>query len=247
MTDYKELLVSIDKKLNISCLHQQVQEVVNILNCLDKKDILPKAPAHIGFLPDEYDELFWKVSSEERVLLKQADNLLNNFRSYLSRSYGLWSLANLKTARIIKDQYQVNTSLEVMGGNSYWSAAFDRIGVQAVSTDSMSWAKTSNTGNHRFYKTEQLDAQNAIKKYREVDLVICCWAPNFGDSDLEVLTAFRKYNTHGILLFIGEKDGATNTAKFWEHARIISSSKIRQVNQTFPNFDFIDEKIYEIK
>lgn len=247
MTDFKKQLVTIDQKLNISFLHNQVQEVIDILEYLDKKEVLVQAPRPIGLMPDEYDELFWSLPESNRVFLKQADNLLSNFRSYLSRAYGLWSLANLQTAQAIKEQYQVKTSLEVMAGNSYWSAALDKVGVKAISTDSMSWAKTSKTGTQNFYQTEKLDARDAIKKYCNVDLVICCWAPNFGSGDLEVLQAFRKYNSQGNLLFIGEKDGATNTQVFWENARIVNNQKEKMINRTFPNFDFIDEKIYEIR
>lgn len=247
MTDFRKQLINIDKKLNISLLHNQVQEVVNILEILDKKEVLARAPRPIGLMPDEYDEIFWKLDKNGQILLRRADNLLNNFRSYLSRAYGLWSLANLETAQLIKDQYQVKTSLEVMAGNSYWSAAFNKIGVKAISTDSMSWAKASKTGTQGFYQTNKLSAGDAIKKYPNVDLVLCCWAPNFGKGDLEVLQAFRKYNHQGHLLFIGEKDGATNTQEFWENAKIINSSAEKVINQTFPNFDFIDEKIYEIR
>lgn len=247
MTDFRKQLITIDKQLNIPLLHNQVQEVINILEQLDKKEVLSQAPHPIGFMPDEYDELYWNLNKNEKISLKQADNLLNNFRSYLSRAYGLWSLANLQTAQAIKKQYRVKTSLEVMAGNSYWSAALDKVGVKVISTDSMSWAKTSKTGTQSFYPTEEINAGDAIKKYCNVDLVLCCWAPNFGDGDLEVLRAFRKYNSQGHLLFIGEKDGATNTQEFWENARIINSQEEKRVNQAFPNFDFIDEKIYEIR
>ncbi|MBP2057070.1 hypothetical protein J2Z60_000232 [Lactobacillus colini] len=247
MANFVKQLIKIDQQLNIQALHRQVEEIVKILNYLNQKQVLPAAPDPIGFMPDEYEELSLLLDRHDTLLLKQADNLLNNFRSYLSRNYGLWSLANLTTAKMIRRQYHIKNSLEVMAGNSYWSAAFDRIGVQAISTDSMSWAKTSETGRYSFYRTEQLSAPAAIKKYHDVDLVICCWAPNFGKGDLDVLKAFRKYNNQGHLLFIGEKDGATNTDEFWKNAKIIHNSKIKLVNQTFPNFDFIDEKIYEIR
>ncbi len=55
---------------------------------------------------------------------QEANNLLNNFRSFLSREYGVWSLPNLETARLIKQEYHVKSSLEIMAGNAYWSKAF---------------------------------------------------------------------------------------------------------------------------
>lgn len=248
MTNYQKELITIDQTLAIPEIHEQVREILTILTCLDKRRVLTEQPKPVGLLPDKYDELYWQLKGSKRYLLKKIDNLFNNFRSYLSRKYGLWSLANLKTAQTFKDQYQIKTSLEVMAGNGYWSKALSEVGVKAISTDSMSWAKSSQTGMQSFYQTEKLGALEAIKKYQDVDLVLCCWAPNFGQADLEVLQAFRKYTKAGShLLFIGEKDGATNTDEFWKHAKIINDLQIKRVNQTFPNFDFIDEKVYEIK
>jgi hypothetical protein len=47
-----------------------------------------------------------------------------------------------------------------------------------------------------------------------------------------------------VLLFIGEKNGATNSATFWQKAKSRTNTK---VNRSFQSFDFIDEKVFEIK
>lgn len=39
----------------------------------------------------------------------------------------------------------------------------------------------------------------------EVDLIICSWAPNFGEDDLKILDLYRRLDHQPVLLFIGEK------------------------------------------
>jgi hypothetical protein len=153
-------------------------------------------------------------------------------------------LPNLETARLIKQEYHVKSSLEIMAGNAYWSKALSQVGINAIASDSFSWAKSSTTGEAPIFTTENLDALSAIKKHPEVDLIICSWAPNFGEDDLKILDLYRSLDHQPVLLFIGEKNGATNSATFWQKAKSRTNTK---VNRSFQSFDFIDEKVFEIK
>ncbi len=83
-----------------------------------------------------------------------------------------------------------------------------------------------------------------LKSTLEVDLIICSWAPNFGEDDLKILDLYRSLDHQPVLLFIGEKNGATNSATFWQKAKSRTNTK---VNRSFQSFDFIDEKVFEIK
>ena len=114
-------------------------------------------------------------------------------------------LPNLETARLIKQEYHVKSSLEIMAGNAYWSKALSQVGINAIASDSFSWAKSSTTGEAPIFTTENLDALSAIKKHPEVDLIICSWAPNFGEDDLKILDLYRSLDHQPVLLFIGEK------------------------------------------
>ena len=150
----------------------------NIITHLEKGKILQKSPNSLGFLPDSLDIMIENTGSREKA--QEANNLLNNFRSFLSREYGIWSLPNLETAKLIKQEYNVKSSLEIMAGNAYWSKALSEVGIKAIASDSFAWAKSSTTGESPIFETENLDALSAIKKHPEVDLIICSWAPNFG-------------------------------------------------------------------
>lgn len=77
--------------------------------------------------------------------------------------YGIWSIANLKTAALIKDKMQIDTALEIMAGNAYWSSTLANVGIQTISTDSLEWAKTSSTGAEPFHPVINLEAAQAIK------------------------------------------------------------------------------------
>lgn len=190
MKKYQNKLNKLDKELNYLPLHEQVIAINNIITNLENGKILQKSPNSLGFLPDSLDIMIEKTARSEKA--QEANNLLNNFRSFLSREYGIWSLPNLETAKLIKQEYGVKSSLEIMAGNAYWSKALSEVGIKAIASDSFAWAKSSTTGEAPIFETENLDAISAIKKHPEVDLIICSWAPNFGEDDVNILNLYRR-------------------------------------------------------
>lgn len=206
MTKFLQKLYQLDKELNNDQIHQQVREINNIVACVDKKVPLTNAPKHLGFYPDEMEELIYLIGVDKKSQINAMNHLLNSVRQFLSLKYGIWSLPNLETTRLISKVFNTKSVLEIMAGNAYWSKAFQEVGVKTIATDSLEWAKTSTTGRDYFTKVEDLDAVSAIKKYRDIDLIICSWSPNFGHSDLDVVKAWKKYSHHSKLLFIGEKE-----------------------------------------
>lgn len=242
MKKYQNKLNKLDKELNYLPLHEQVIAINNIITNLEKGKFLQKSPNSLGFLPDSLDIMIENTGSREKA--QEVNNLLNNFRSFLSREYGIWSLPNLETAKLIKQEYNAKSSLEIMAGNAYWSKALSEVGIKAIASDSFAWAKSSTTGESPIFETENLDALSAIKKHPEVDLIICSWAPNFGEDDVNILNFYRQLDYQPVLLFIGEKFGATNSTTFWQEAKTTTNKK---VNRSFRSFDFINEKVFEIK
>ena len=108
MKKYQNKLNKLDKELNYLPLHEQVIAINNIITNLEKGKILQKSPNSLGFLPDSLDIMIENTGSREKA--QEANNLLNNFRSFLSREYGIWSLPNLETAKLIKQEYNVKSS-----------------------------------------------------------------------------------------------------------------------------------------
>ncbi|GAA3636255.1 hypothetical protein GCM10022297_13630 [Lactobacillus hamsteri] len=247
MTKFLQRLNQLDKELNNDRIHKQVSEINNIVAYVDKKVPIEEAPEHLGFYPDEVEELIYSIGVDKKAQINAMNHLLNSVRQFLSLKYGIWSLPNLKTAKLISETFNVKSVLEIMAGNAYWSKTFQEVGVEAIATDSLEWAKTSTTGRDYFTKVEDLDAVSAIKRYRDIDLIICSWSPNFGHSDLDVVNAWKDYSHHSKLLFIGEKEGATNSPEFWQQMNFVSSKEMKKINHSFESYDFIDEKVYEIE
>lgn len=247
MSDYLTKLNNIDHDIQNEDLHQQVHEINQIVRKIHHQQILLTAPRKLGFTPDIFEDLLNKLGEDQREELRAANHLLNSFRQYLSLEFGIWSLPNLQTIQLIIEAFNVKSVLEVMAGNGYWSKAFRTYNIKTYATDSLEWAKSSTTGKRKFIQVEDLEATQAIKKYNDVDLILCSWAPNFGNADLKVVSTWSKYAKRSRLLFIGEKNGATNTNNFWNRMGFNNSKQIRKINQTFKSYDFINEKIYEIK
>ncbi|RMC61374.1 SAM-dependent methyltransferase [Lactobacillus sp. ESL0259] len=248
MTDFLSKINQLDARLIIESVHQQVEEINNIVATIRQKQVLKRAPKKLGFLPDVAEEICSNHfhSKDQLDDFKTINQLLNNTRQFLAIKFGLWSIPNLETAQVIKDQLKINKGLEIMAGNGYWSKALSQVGVKMTATDNLDWSRTSNTGAQAFVPVSNYDAARAVKQFSDVDLIICSWAPNFGNSDEKAVNAWQKLNSATHLLFVGERNGVTNSASFWQKEPFLHSKELRLINQTFTSFDFIDEQIFEI-
>ena len=67
------------------------------------------------------------------------------------------------------------------------------------------------------------------------------------ETDWEVLQLLRQDYPDVKLLVIGEKDGATDSKKFWQNAQLSQDEKLQKVNRQLHSFDLIDEQVYLAK
>lgn len=247
MAGYIEKLSELDREIKNKQVDRQVQEIKEIVSLAAKGDPLPQAPARLGFLPDQFEEVLSAIGLNKRPALTVMNHLLNSLRQFLALKYGIWSLANLRTANLIKQELGVRSMLEVMAGNAYWSLAFKKSGLKVQATDSLEWARTSKTGGKRLVQVADYQAEQAIAHFRQADLIFCSWAPNFGESDLRAVSAWRKFNPKSRFLFVGEKSGVTNSVAFWQQESFVTSKQMQVINRSFRSFDFIAEHIFELK
>lgn len=229
-----------------------------------KNGLLPQ-PLPTLLLPDDIQDTIFKQVNEQypkgdprgdqlwnkySEALPKLDRALRNFRDYLEDTYGMWSYVNAPFAKALADYLNGAPVLEIMAGNGYISKGLrnNNSNQQIYTTDSQAWTKENETGKHPVTKIEKLDASDAIKKYGEqVDYVIMSWAPDKGESDWEVLQLLRQDYPDIKFLVIGEKDGATNSKKFWQAAQLSQDAALQKVNQQLHSFDLIDEQIYLVK
>ncbi len=229
-----------------------------------KNGLLPQ-PLPTLLLPDDIQDTIFKQVNQQypkgdprgdqlwnkySAALPKLDRALRNFRDYLEDTYGMWSYVNAPFAKALADYLNGAPVLEIMAGNGYISKGLrnNNANQQIYTTDSQAWVKENETGKHPVTKIEKLDAVSAIKKYGDqVDYVIMSWAPDKGETDWEVLQLLRQDYPDIKFLVIGEKDGATNSKKFWQEAHLSQDEDLQKVNQQLHSFDLIDEQIYLAK
>ena len=226
-----------------------------------KNGLLPQPLPHLLLPDDIQDQIFAAVNAQyprgdrqgDRLweqysnALPKLDRLLRNFRDYLETTYGMWSYTNTSFISALSDYLAGAPVLEIMAGNGYLSKGLrDHNPLQTIfTTDSQAWVKENETGKHPVTTIEALDALAAIEKYGDqVDYVLMSWAPDKDENDYQVLELLRKRFPDVRLLVIGERNGATNSPKFWHLARLSQPAALAPVNAGLKSFDLIDEQVY---
>lgn len=229
-----------------------------------RSGLLPQ-PLPKMLLPDDIQDTIFKQLNQQypqgdprgdqlwdqySAALPKLDELLRNFRDYLEDTYGMWSYTNSSFTNALSHYLNGAPVLEVMAGNGYISKGLRNSNPHQTiyTTDSQAWVKENETGKHPVTKVEKLDAIAAVDKYgHDVDYVIMSWAPDKGDQDWQFLQHLRKNYPDIKLLVVGEKNGATNSPAFWQHAKLSQPAELQKVNQYLKSFDLIDEQIYLAK
>lgn len=229
-----------------------------------KNGLLPQ-PLPRLLLPDDIQDTIFKTVNQQypqgdprgdalwnkyNEALPKLDKALRNFRDYLEDTYGMWSYVNAPFAKALSNYLNGEPVLELMAGNGYISKGLrnNNPTQKIYTTDSQAWIKENETGKHPVTKIERLDAIDAVKKYgNKVKYVIMSWAPDKQETDWEVLQLIRQDYPDVHFLVIGEKNGATDSKKFWQEARLSQDDKLKKVNQQLHSFDLIDEQIYTVK
>ncbi|KRK64747.1 hypothetical protein FC72_GL001989 [Companilactobacillus tucceti DSM 20183] len=198
--------------------------------------------SYLNSLTDLDQAQFEEVVSK----LQKFDHDLREFRTYLQVRFGYWATITSDLMKTWSDLYPDKKYLELMAGNGYISRGFKDNGISSICTDDLSWAKQSQTGLSTLVNVENLDALAALKKYsRSVDAVILAWSPDREEIDYDILQLVREADLE--LFVIGEKNGATNSHKFWENAEVINNDKIEMLNKVYKQYDLVKDKIYLIK
>jgi hypothetical protein len=48
-------------------------------------------------------------------------------------------------------------------------------------------------------------------------------------------------------LLIGEVDGATDSKEFWNEAKLVTDSRIKQINRVYSHYDLVHDQLYLVK
>lgn len=250
-TDYKEFpqlsflinhVLQADWFLN----HQKLpQDIPNLAIPNNMQNIIYHQIMKDDSLNNEQKEAKWEKLSND---LPKLEHNLRDFRDYLSETYGMWAYVSSLFISHLSKYVSGKKGLEVMAGNGYISKGLKDNKEDIIATDDLSWVKENETGKHLVIKVESLSALAAFQKYQaQIDYIIMCWSPDGIEIDFELLKAIRNSKYDISLIVIGEKNGATNSNKFWQTAKIINDEQINQLNDYYSHFDLMNDQIYLIK
>ncbi|WP_173021271.1 SAM-dependent methyltransferase [Secundilactobacillus folii] len=180
--------------------------------------------------------------------LPDLDKKLRNFRDYLETTYGMWAYISAPVAKDVAEFIHGRPTLEVMAGNGYLSKGVRDNHQTVFTTDSKDWTKENETGKHPVTTVEKLTASEAFDKYRDqVNVIIMVWSPDGLDIDWQLLQQIRAADKNYDFIVIGEKDGATDSKTFWQHAKLLNTPDVKNLNQHFTQFDLIHDQVYLVK
>ncbi|MDF7626941.1 SAM-dependent methyltransferase [Lactobacillaceae bacterium L1_55_11] len=213
---------------------QQIQAVQATWSALAAGQLPAKSLPVLGFSVDEI------LTHPELMPL---DDYLNDFRSQLIERYGIWHLPNQAWIQDLAGWINQRPTLEIMAGNGIITAALSKRGIPVQATDNFDWAGQDITVPHPWTQVRQLDARQAIKTLN-FEVLILSWAPDTSDVDWQILQDLRQAHYQGDFIVVGEYQGATNSAAFWQQGLFEKPAALNRHHQPFDDFK---DQVYLVK
>jgi len=210
---------------------------------ITEEDVLAIQQHVIEKYPDnpEAGNQYWESLIEP---LEELDATLADLRDVLISNFDMYSFVSNDFVYALDAYLESDRVLEIMSGHGYLSAGLHAVNPEReiVASDDLSWHNQPGEHTHPVTEVIKLDAIESLEKYsHQVDTVIMSWAPDTDDIDWRVLNWLRENGAKVKLLVIGERNGATNSKKFWHDAKL---TPLNEVNKALKSFDLYDEKIY---
>lgn len=176
--------------------------------------------------------------------LENLDGILSYTRDILMSDFDMYNYANVEFVTALNDYIGKRSVLELMAGQGYITAGLRALNSErlTIATDNQSWL--DQPGEHIDPVTEVLneDAITALENHASnVDVILMSWAPDTDDIDWRVLSWIREHAPMVEFIIIGEKNGATNSERFWRETEL---TPLNELNKSLKSFDLIDEKVY---
>jgi putative heme degradation protein len=121
--------------------------------------------------------------------------------------------------------------------------------VDIIATDNFTWDGRANWNTDKNYWTdiENIDAIEAIEKYKDRDIVIMSWA-YMDDVAYKSLLKMREVNPDMIMVVIGEGEGGcTADDGFFNECIEIESKDIDYINLLYPRWNAIYDHLMIVK
>ena len=185
---------------------------------------------------------------EKTTYINQLAHFLENFRQYIQKRFGIWAMINQPMMDQWVQQFPQQRYLEIMAGNASLSAALAQRDQKVIATDNGSWAAWSQTSRNCWFPVQKLDARQAVQKYgAESDVILLAWSPDGDPIDWQILQLIRQLPNQPQFWIIGEYQGATNSTLFWQRAHFKYDQRIHNINQYYPHFDLVKDRLLMVR
>lgn len=142
-----------------------------------------------------------------------------------------FSIITKPLADKLADYLKGKQCLEIMAGKGVLSKALQDRGIDIIATDNKSWHE-SFAYEDTWTEVENLEAGDAIRKYKNVDYILVSWMSTDAPSK-RIVRMIRKYNPNVKLIVIGEENGGCTSNDEW----------FDRIEECF-DIDFIEANIY---
>jgi hypothetical protein len=125
--------------------------------------------------------------------------------------------------------------LEVMAGKGTLSYALRQKGVNIITTDDFSWAKSGyHEWNETLTEVVNMDAVDAVDKFgKDIDVLIMSW-PYMDDTAFRVIKRLHEVNPSALIIYIGESmGGCTANEDFFYHFERIDDELFDEVTSNY--------------
>lgn len=124
-----------------------------------------------------------------------------------------WAALTKENINLLLDLLPSQPILEVGAGVGWLAYWLNKHGVNIIPTDAMYWSKKHDY-REAPVNIERLSASAAIKKYNDIETILCCWPPY--KSRWPNIIQKNWLNMERTMLFIGEEYGCTAQNKFFD-------------------------------
>jgi len=195
---------------------------------------------------EDYYDFLYDYHKEDHIRLERdKDHITNLYHQEGVYIPVAWEWV-VPLSKLLKEKYGEEVQvLEVMSGRGLLAQALKEKGINIITTDNLNFKEIRN--KNMFVDLDDiLDAEEAVRKYNHVDIVIMSYPPNDCDVSERVLRAVRDNNLY--VLFIGDEEpGYTASREFYKQMKIIEDEGINKINDLYKGFQPYNDIIYLIE
>jgi hypothetical protein len=163
-----------------------------------------------------------------------------DFTSFTARaecqSYGMYAVVDQHWTQKLSAWIGGRKVLEVMCGRGWLAKALQMHDVEVIAADNSSWS-TAHTKCADLVPVECIDAEEAVRKYTDVEVLIISWPPY---ADKSAYRAARAWKHGRPIVFIGEgAGGCTAEDTFFRHMRTEEDEPVFPLMSWFGIHDYV--------